>query len=85
MLPYVTATSISSWNSLNCGSCYELTGAAGTVFLTAIDLTVPGPAGEMHFDMHPDAFTELMGGLAVGVGYVTFREVAHVNCRGNLG
>ena len=73
MIPYVTATSVSSWNSPNCGNCYEVTGAAGTIFLTAIDLTVAGPAGEMHFDMHPDAFTDLMGGLTAGVGLHYFQ------------
>lgn len=43
----------------------------GTSFLTAIDLTVAGPAGEMHFDMHPDDY----GGLTAGVDTLLSRKL----------
>jgi len=87
MAPYVAATSVSGWNSPNCGNCYEVVGAVSTVYLTAIDQCAPAPNGGMHFDIHPTAFRELMGdaGVTAGVGYVTFREVASSSCRGNRG
>lgn len=87
MAPYVAATSISGWNSPNCGKCFQVVGTAGTVYLTAIDQCVPGPGGGMHFDIHPTAFRELMGdaGVTAGVGYASFQEVASSNCRGNKG
>jgi len=87
MAPYVAATSSSGWNSPNCGTCFEVAGTAGTVYLTAIDQCASGPGGEMHFDIHPAAFRELMGeaGVAAGVGHAAFREVAAASCRGNKG
>ena len=88
MLPYVTATSFSNWNSPYCGQCYECVGPAGTVYLTAIDQVVaPSPGGELHFDVHPDAYREMMGdaGVQAGSGYLVYREVASFMCRGNLG
>jgi hypothetical protein len=87
MAPYVTATSVSGWGSSECGNCYEVVGTVGTVYLTAIDQCGAGPNGEMHFDIHPTAFEELMGkaGKAAGSGSVTFREVSSSKCRGNQG
>jgi hypothetical protein len=44
-------------------------------------------SGEMHFDIHPEAYKELMGANWEfdGRGYVTYKEVASSNCRGNKG
>jgi len=44
-------------------------------------------SGEMHFDIHPDAYRQLMGdsGVFAGSGYVTFKEVASSRCKGNKG
>jgi len=41
----------------------------------------------MHFDIHPQAFRELMGdaGVTAGTGYVTYKEVSSSRCRGNKG
>jgi hypothetical protein len=41
----------------------------------------------MHFDIHPEAYKELMGdkGVFDGSGYITYKEVASSNCRGNKG
>jgi hypothetical protein len=52
-----------------------------------IILNIYCTSGEMHFDIHPDAFKELMGqtGYNAGTGYVTYKEVASSNCRGNKG
>ena len=89
MAPYVTATSVSGWNSPNCGKCYGVSGPAGTRYITAIDQCAPGPGGIMHFDIHihPTAYREVMGesGVFAGSGYVTFSEVSSSNCRGNKG
>merc|ERR1712176_1429773 len=86
MSPYVAATSNIVWNSPNCGNCYAVTSGQKTVYITAIDQCGPGPNNEMHFDMHPVAFHELLGddGIAAGTAYVTFTEVASAYCKGNL-
>ena len=70
---------------LGCGTCYAVTSSIATVLVTAIDQCGLGPSGEMHFDMHPDAFNELLGsdGVAAGSGYATFRAVDPSNCVGN--
>ena len=47
MAPYVMATSVSGWNSPNCGKCYRVSGPAGTRYITAIDQCAPGPGGIM--------------------------------------
>ena len=87
MAPYVAATSISGWNSPNCGKCYQIVGWAKTIYVTAIDQCGPGPSGEMHFDIHPDGYRELMGaaGVTAGSGSVTYKEVASSYCKGNKG
>jgi len=87
MAPFVAATSISGWNSPNCGNCYEVVGSASTVYLTAIDQCGAGPEGMMHFDIHPTAFQMLMGddGVDAGSDYVKFREVSSLKCMGNQG
>jgi hypothetical protein len=86
MSPYVAATSNVVWNSPNCGNCYAVTSEQNTVYVTAIDQCGSGPNNEMHFDMHPHAFHELLGddGIAAGTAYVTFTEVASSHCQGNL-
>ena len=87
MAPYVMATSVSGWNSPNCGKCYRVSGPAGTRYVTAIDQCGPAPGGGMHFDIHPTAYREIMGdsGVFNGSGYVTYSEVSSWNCRGNRG
>jgi hypothetical protein len=87
LAPYVMATSISGWNSPNCGKCYEVSGPAGTRYITAIDQCAPDVGGGMHFDIHPQAFREVMGdaGVFAGSGRANFREVASSNCKGNRG
>lgn len=88
LIPYLSAVSNLAWNSPVCGTCYELsdssTQSGTTVYVTAVDQCGSGPQGVMHFDMHPDAFTELMGqaGIAAGSGYATFRAVDESMCHG---
>lgn len=87
MAPYVAAVSNIEWNSPNCGKCYQIVGWAKTIYVTAIDQCGPGPSGEMHFDIHPDGYRELMGaaGVTAGSGSVTYKEVASSYCKGNKG
>merc|ERR1711862_136868 len=82
LIPYVSATSNVMWNSPNCGNCYAVSANGKIVHVTAIDQCGAGPSGEMHFDMHPDAFTELFGSTDVGIGYASFNEVSASNCEG---
>ena len=86
MAPYVSAVSNLSWNSPNCGNCYAVSSGGTTVHVTAIDQCGEGPSGEMHFDMHPVAFYELLGddGIRDGSAYVTFEEADPSLCKGNL-
>lgn len=65
MVPYVSATYISRWNSPNCGKCYQIAGWAKTIYVTAIDQCRPGPSGEMNFNIHPDGYHALL--RAVGL------------------
>lgn len=88
MLPYVTAASSISWDSPNCGDCFQLTSTSGTtIYVTGIDECAPGPSGEMHFDLYPEAFNQLLGsgGYAAGHGYVAYNVVASSLCQGNKG
>ena len=84
-LPYVMATSnIDGRDSPNCGKCYLVSGPAGTRFITAITKSVPAAGGGMHFDIHPQAFREIMG-EKLKSGRLKFLEVASSKCEGNRG
>jgi hypothetical protein len=86
MAPYVAAVSNVVWNSPNCGKCYKVTASTGnSIYVTAIDHCAPVSNYAFHFDLHPNAFSELFGSLTQGVGTGTVTEVASSNCRGNKG
>eukprot|EP00568_Trieres_chinensis_P012790 CAMPEP_0183290912 /NCGR_PEP_ID=MMETSP0160_2-20130417/493_1 /TAXON_ID=2839 ORGANISM="Odontella Sinensis, Strain Grunow 1884" /NCGR_SAMPLE_ID=MMETSP0160_2 /ASSEMBLY_ACC=CAM_ASM_000250 /LENGTH=213 /DNA_ID=CAMNT_0025451625 /DNA_START=210 /DNA_END=848 /DNA_ORIENTATION=- len=88
MYPYVSAVSNLHWNSPNCGICYRVTASNGNaVHVTAIDQCGATSDADVHFDMAPEAFDELLGldGYLRGHGYATFEEVDPSNCKGNLG
>lgn len=87
MAPYVSAVSNVVWNSPNCGNCYEVSSGSNKIYVTAIDGCGAGPNGQVHFDLHPTAFNQLLGsaGVAAGSGTATFREVASSMCQGNRG
>ena len=87
LVPYVMATSnIDGWNSPNCGKCYLVGGPAGARYITAIDQSVPAAGGGMRFDIHPQAFREIMGEKGkTGDGVAGFLEVASSKCKGNRG
>lgn len=59
------AFTVPSWNSPNCGKCYQLTWEGKSIYVTAVD-----HAGE-GFNIAQEALDELTGGLAVQLGRVT--------------
>ena len=86
MYPYVTSFSSVQWNSPNCGKCLKLVGPKATIYVTTIDMCGPAPSGyDAHFDVAPEAFKELYGGLTAGVGSVEWSYAPYQNCRGNRG
>ncbi|KAL2006621.1 hypothetical protein VTN00DRAFT_9289 [Thermoascus crustaceus] len=74
--PRVGAAFSVSWNSPNCGKCYQLTYNGKSIYVTAIDQATTG------FNIAQEALDELTGGQAVQLGHVqaTYAEAAPANC-----
>jgi expansin (peptidoglycan-binding protein) len=81
----MSTSNIDGLNSPNCGKCYMVEGPAGARFITAIDQSVPAAGGGMRFDIHPQAFREIMGEKSKSGVPAIFREVASSKCKGNKG
>ncbi|KAL2003189.1 hypothetical protein VTN02DRAFT_4689 [Thermoascus thermophilus] len=75
--PRVGAAFTVSWNSPNCGKCYQLTYNGKSIYITAIDSATNGG-----FNIAQEALDELTGGLATQLGHVqaTYAEAAPANC-----
>lgn len=100
MYPYVTALGNLNWNSPQCGSCIAVSKGSKTIYVTAID-GCGGPPGvcskdssnqvdlakpySQHFDLAPEAFTEICGQSGVNAGHcsVSYEFVAGSKCKGN--
>lgn len=88
LYPYVSAFSMVQWNSPNCGKCIRLENPNNgrVIYVTAIDYCGPPPGGyDAHFDLSPDAFSELFGGTGQGIGSVEWGYADSSSCKGNRG
>ena len=72
-MPYVVAAGPTLFNSsFNCGTCVEITGAAGTAIARVVD-QCPECAGGL--DMIPELFEVVVGPLVTGIGPISWETV----------
>ena len=78
--PNVAAASFATWNSPNCGGCYQLTYKGKSVKVTVIDQCAAQGGYNAHFDVAPGAFSALAGSLTAGHIEVTYSKVSSNPC-----
>ena len=85
LYPFVTAFSLSPWNSPYCGDCIKLNYGSNTIYVTVIDLCGSVGGFDAHFDISPDAFQLLVGSTEAGHVNVGWDYASSNLCKGNRG
>ena len=86
LFPYVSAFSLSSWNSPYCGDCIQLQYQGRTVYVTVIDFCGSPPSGyDAHFDLSEEAFLQLIGDTSAGSATINWSYTGSQFCKGNRG
>lgn len=84
LYPYVGAASFATWNSPECGGCWQLQNGAKKISITVIDqcFSTGESLNYVHFDISLDAFTELGGQSAIHQGHmkVSFLKLSSDPC-----
>lgn len=84
LYPYVGAASFATWNSPECGTCWQLTdlNTKKSIKITIVDECGSQTGYNSLFDISPDAFNELGGTQAVNNGHLiaSYTQLSSSHC-----
>lgn len=82
LFPYVTASSFATWNSPNCGGCYQLNYKGKSIKITVIDQCQMIDGYSTHFDLSREAFEEISGNEGIHTGHfiATYSKISSGHC-----